>query len=206
MKRNGFAMIAALMLMSLLTIIAIAILSLSAADRRRAIRATRTEVRENCAFSGMTYARTYFGNKYPLWDTYFAAPDKFNPMNLPTVTTPVWAAVKADLSSATSIAAIKATNPELFLDLDNDGKADVYIFIRDNYDEFPPALPNFQRDNDQNAIVGAVCISTTMLPKRDDNSIDTDLLLMESMLAVNQQQSTIPQASTTGNLNDTAAN
>lgn len=205
MKRNGFAMIAAMMLMSLLAIIAIAVLSLSAADRRRAVRATRTEVRENCAFSALTYARSYFGNKYGSWNTYLSTPSKYNPMNLPSTTTPAWSGTKTDLSAA-NILILRASNPELFLDLDNDGKADAYIFIRDNYDEFPPAAVNFQRDNDQNAIVGAICISSTMLPKRDDNTVDKDLLVMESMLAVNQQESNYSQGATTGNLNNNAAN
>ena len=67
-RKSGFAMIAALMLMSLLAIIAIAVLSLSAADRRRAVRQTKSEVRESCAYSGLTYARTYFGNQYANWN------------------------------------------------------------------------------------------------------------------------------------------
>lgn len=206
-KQKGFALVAAMMLMTVLAVVAVAVLSLSAADRRRAIRSTRTEVREGCALSGLTYARTYFGIKYlekpANWDLYFATPNKFNPMKLP-VTTPAWTATKADLSSTASIAAIKTTNPDLFLDLDNDGKSDVYIFIRDNYDEAAPAAPNFQKDSDKNAIVGAVCISSTMLPKREDDSIDTDLILMESLLGVNDQDpgKGYAQASSSGNTNN----
>lgn len=205
MRRRGFAMLVALMLMVLLAIIAIAVLSMSAESRRRAIKLTRTEVREGCAFSGLTYARTYFGNNFASWSTFLSTPNKYNPMNLPT-TTPAWGAAKADLSTPSAIAAIQATHPQLFLDLDSDAKADVYIFIRDNYDEFAPAAPNFQRDNDQNVIVGALCVSSTMLPRRVDGTVDQDYLVMESALAVNQQGADYAQTKTTGNLNDNATN
>jgi hypothetical protein len=180
-------MLAALMLMALLAIIAIAILTMSAADRRRAIRHSRTEVRESCVQAGLTYARSYFANTITQWPLFFSTPQQFNPVNLP-VTNPSWSGpqTKADIESPSGLAALKVARPELFVDLDADGNSDAYIFIRDNYDEFPPALVNFQVDNDQNAIVGAICISTTMTPRREDNTIDTDQLLMESLLSVNQ--------------------
>lgn len=206
MRRRGFAMLVALMLMALLALIAIAVLAMSSESRRRAIKLTRTEVRESCAFSGLTYARTYFGNNFTSWSTFLSTPNKYNPMNLPTTTTPAWGAAKADLSSTSSVAAIQATHPQLFLDLDSDAKADVYIFIRDNYDEFPPAVPNFQRDNDQNVIVGALCISSTMLPRREDGTVDPDYLMMESALAVNQQGANYAQTNAGGNFNDNATN
>lgn len=187
--QRGFSMLAAVMLMALLAVIAIAVLSLSAADRRRAIRLTRTENRESCVNAGLTYARTYFANNVANWPTYLSRPQQYNPMVLPT-TTPAWsgAQVRANIGTAAGITAIKAmTNgTQQFLDLDADGNSDVFIFIRDNYDEFPPAAVNFQRDNDQNVIVGAVCISPTMAPKRDDNTIDPDRMVIEALLSVNQ--------------------
>ncbi len=203
-------MLAALMLMGLLAVIAVAILTLSGADRRRAIRLQRTENRESCVNAGLTYARAYFANNVANWSTYLARPQQYNPMNLPTTTSPAWngSQVKANIATAAGITAIKGmTNgPQQFLDLDGDGKSDVFIFIRDNYDEFPPAAPNFQRDNDQNVIVGAVCISTTMAPKREDNTVDPDPMLVESLLSVNQQASSYNQSSSSGNLNNNAAN
>ena len=108
---------------------------------------------------------------------------------------------------------IKTAHPELFLDLDNDGLSDVYIFIRDNYDESPPAPINFRRDNDQNVMVGAVCISSTMQPKQDRTAtwagytgLDPDRLMMESVLAYNLPPESGTQATADGNLNNGAAN
>lgn len=201
-RQNGFALIGAMMVLILLAIVTIAILSMSGADRKRAIRLTKSETREGCAYAGMNYARTYFGNKFGQWNTYMATPNKYNPMNLPSGQP----GTKADLSTTAALNTIKTSNPELFLDLDSDGKSDVYIFIRDNYDEFAPAAPNFTRDNDQNAIVGAVCISSTMQPKREDGTgnlvAETDRLVVESLLAVNQQSSGYAQVKTDGNLNN----
>lgn len=205
-------MIAALMLTAMLAIIAIAVLAVAAADRRRAVRHTRAEVRESCAYSGLTYARSYFGNNFANWNTFLANPTQFNPMNLPA-TTPAWGGAKANLSTAASIALIRTAQPNLFMDLDNDGLSDVYIFIRDNADEFAPAVPNFQRDNDQNVIVGAVCISTTMQPRREKNvtwagysDIDADRMVVESMLSVNTTNTNSSGASTDGNFNNQATN
>ena len=191
---GGFALLAALLLMSLLAIVAIAVLSRSGADRRRASRHLRAETRENCAYAGLTYARAYFANNFNDWDVFFARPDIYNPMDLPT-TTSGWgsapANAPAEVKTTAGRAAIKATNAgpivgsRLFVDLDADGLDDVYVSIRDNLDEMPPAAPNYKRDNDQNAIVGATCISTTMTPRRDDGSLDADQLTVESYLSVN---------------------
>ncbi|MFT3711742.1 MAG: hypothetical protein QM817_29235 [Archangium sp.] len=181
-------MLAAIMIMSLLAIISIAVLTSAGAGRRRAIRYTRTEVRENCAQAGLNYARGYFANNFGNWGAYLNAPTKYNPM-FPSGSSSSWAkaAGSNDLNRAAVISAVNTTNPELLVDLDADANPDVYIFIRDNFDEFPPALPDFTTDNDQNVIVGAICISQTMAPRRENNTIDQDALLAESLLGYNMQ-------------------
>jgi hypothetical protein len=188
-ERRGFAMLAVVMLMALMAIIVIAVLSMSAADRRRAVRHTRAEVREGCVSAGLSYARSYFANRWfqdpNSWNLFLNDPASYNPMNLQGPAAAWGAATKAPLDSPAGLATLKAAHPELFLDFDADGAADAYIFIRDNYDEFPPAAVNFRQDNDQNAIVGAMCISNTMVPKREDNTLDSDRMLIESLLSVN---------------------
>jgi type II secretory pathway pseudopilin PulG len=181
-------MLAAIMIMSLLAIISVAVLTSAGASRRRAIRYTRAEVRENCAQAGLNYARGYFANNFGNWSTYLSTPSKYNPM-FPAGTSTSWAkaAGSNDLNRAAVIAAVSGPNPELLVDLDSDANPDVYIFIRDNYDEFPPAAPDFTVDNDQNVIVGALCISQTMAPRRENNTIDQDALLAESLLGYNMQ-------------------
>lgn len=202
--RRGMAMLGALMVMLLLTIMVMATLTLTAADKRQAIRHVRTESREQCAFAGLNYARTYFAGQLPQWNTYFSNPNHYNPLSLPPITTPPWLGgqVAADIVNLPTLSAIRAARPELFLDLDSDGASDVYVFIRDNDDEFAPAQPNYQQDNDQNALIGAVCISNTMQPRKEDDKIDTNYLLMESLLSVNLGGGGAWQVGSDGNVNN----
>lgn len=175
-------MLAVLMFMALLAVIAITVLSFSAADRRRAVRFTRAEVRETCAQSGLNYARIYFASRFADWPTFFSQPQFYNPVTLPTDSVPAFSGPQVPSNPYSPT--LRASHPELFLDLDGDTRADVYVFIRDNRDEFLPASPNFQLDNDNNAIVGAVCISQTMQPRREDNTIDADSVVYESLVSV----------------------
>ncbi len=191
-RSRGSALLNALLLTGILLLIVLLVLSFAAANRRRAIRHARALDRESCAFTGLNYARTYFANNFGNWNTYLAAPAQYNPIPPGT----------ADPSSST----LKAARPELFLDLDADTRPDVYVFVRDNQDELPPATQNFALDNDQNVIVGALCISTTLQPRREDGTIDTDSQMVESLLSFNQTGSTYRSqagagASGTGNLN-----
>ena len=86
-------------------------------------------------------------------------------------------------ASNPSSAALRAAHPELFYDLDGDGAPDVYIYIRDNQDEPYGVADNYQRDNDQNVIVGAVCISSTMVPRLENGALSTAQLHAESLLS-----------------------
>ena len=61
----------------------------------------------------------------------------------------------------------------------------MFLYIRDNEDELPPAAPNWSRDNDQVVVVGALCVSRTLAPRREDSTIDPDALLMEGLLDYN---------------------
>jgi hypothetical protein len=76
-------------------------------------------------------------------------------------------------------------HPELFADLDGDHQADVYLYIRDNQDELPTATDDWERDNDFTAIVGAICISHTMVPRFSNGIRDPSQLTSEGLLTVN---------------------
>jgi hypothetical protein len=88
-------------------------------------------------------------------------------------------------------------HPELFADLDGDGQADVYIFIRDDPDEAP--ANDWQRDNDLAALVGAVCISHTMVPRMQNGKVDPALLTAEGLLTVNGSTDGYKQGGGCGN-------
>jgi len=92
----------------------------------------------------------------------------------------------APAGSAGTCAAIPlcVTHPELFFDLDGDGKPDVYIYIRDNMDEKGvQATQDWLFDSDQNVIVGAVCISRTLAPRGADGNIDPSRISVEALLS-----------------------
>src|SRR5262249_29855202 len=100
--------------------------------------------------------------------------------------------------------AFQTANPQLFADLDGDGKADVYLYIHDNFDEFFPNLNNPTRDNDLNVVVGAVCISSTLLPRSESGS-SASTMMVEGLLSYNPGSTYGSQgyqgASGSGNLN-----
>lgn len=144
-------------------------------ERARAINVSRNLSRYGCAEAGLQMARAFYGVNYNNWNTYLADGANYNPL------------AGADPWGA----ALVAAHPELFADLDGDGKLDVYMYIRDNPDELPPAIDNPNRDNDQVAIVGAVCISSTLVPRRADGTSEEapavpasrNALIAEGMLA-----------------------
>lgn len=139
--------------------------------RANAARESRRMPRNYCADTGLQLARRYYGQNYPGWNSYLANPGVYNPIKSShdTVT-------PADPSSAT----LQANHPELFADLDGDGKNDVYIYIRDNADE--PGAQNWQRDNDLSVYVGAICISSTLVPRLPNGEIDTAVVSSEGLL------------------------
>ena len=159
MKKRGAALITVLLMMGVLAAIVSALLLYVHEERARSVASTRSMVRNSCASSGMQFARAFFARNFASWNTFLAQPAIYNPVKL------TWnAASYVDTTLPTFLGTFRTTNPQLFTDLDGDGKDDVFIYIRDNADEGLPAAENWTRDNDQNVIVGAICISSTMVP------------------------------------------
>jgi hypothetical protein len=130
-------------------------------ERARAVNNSRSLTRRACTEAGIQLARAFYGRNYVNWNTYLSNPAIYDP----TVPPPGLASNPWDSS-------LQSNHPELFTDLDGDGLPDVYVYIRDNWDELPPATNNTTRDNDQIVIVGAVCISNTLVPRRGDGSLE----------------------------------
>jgi hypothetical protein len=57
--------------------------------------------------------------------------------------------------------------------------------VRDNFDEFLPNLNNPTRDNDLNVIVGAMCISSTLIPRREDGTLPDAPMMAEGLMSYN---------------------
>ena len=186
-RRRGAAMMTAILVVGLLTTIVVALLLYVHQQRLRNIATARASVRDSCAASGMQYARAYFGRNQDKWNTYLAKPAGYS-KTAPHPYNPVassWNPFPANPSEPDARGKLQTAHPELFADLDGDGQSDVYIYIRDNDDEGLPAAQDWGRDNDQIVIVGAVCTSSTMLPRRQDGTVDPELVVVEGLLSYN---------------------
>ncbi|MFY2556550.1 hypothetical protein ACN469_02805 [Corallococcus terminator] len=172
---RGATLIVVVMLVTVLLGLVASLMVYAGGERVRAVASSRAGQRQSCAESGLQLARGFFGRNYASWNTYLAAPASYDPVPSGFNPTP------ADPSSP----ALRAAHPELFADVDGDGNPDVYLYIRDNQDEYDPVAPNWRRDNDQVAVVGAVCISTTLRARRSDGSQNPNTLAVEGLLSYN---------------------
>ncbi|MBZ4332656.1 hypothetical protein ACIHQR_33025 [Corallococcus coralloides] len=177
---RGSTLLLVVLLVTVLLGLVAGVMAYASSERSRAVTSSRTGQRQGCAESGLQLARGYFGRNYAQWDTFLSNPGAYDPIASSTNTAP------ADPRTAAGRAAIKTVNPALFADLDGDGKDDVYLYIRDNEDEFKPLAPEWNRDNDQQVVVGAICISETMIPRRgNSNQLDPNALAVEGILQYN---------------------
>ncbi|RKH47088.1 hypothetical protein D7X96_26870 [Corallococcus interemptor] len=177
---RGATLLLVVLLVTVLLGLVAGVMAYASSERTRAVTFARAGQRQGCAESGLQLARGYFGRNYGKWNTFLSAPSVYDPIRSPTNASP------ADPRTALGRTAIKAVNPALFADLDGDGKDDVYLYIRDNEDEFKPLAPEWNRDNDQQVVVGAICISETLIPRRGDtNKLDPNALAVEGILQYN---------------------
>ncbi|MCY1023786.1 hypothetical protein [Pyxidicoccus sp. MSG2] len=194
-KSRGSALLTTVAFTMLILVAALALLTYANQSRRRAINNTRSIDRQACTEAGLQLARAYFGRNFTLWNTYLDTPASYNPVASSWNTVP----------AAPTTPALRGSRPELFSDLDGDGASDVYIYIRDNEDERFPATINWRRDNDHTVIVGAVCISRTLVPRLggapDPDSLSTEGLLSYNDPASGYRSQGYGGASGTGNLN-----
>ncbi|MDP1825943.1 MAG: hypothetical protein Q8L48_21950 [Archangium sp.] len=167
-------MITVLLMMGLLAAIVSGLMLYVHQERERTIASTRSMARNTCAASGLQFARAYFARNFANWNTYLSTPAVYNPVES------AWNTGFVDTTATTFWTTFHPAHPELFTDLDGDGRDDVFIYIRDNADEGLPAAEDWGRDNDQNVIVGAVCVSDTMVPRTGN-----DIVVVEGILSYN---------------------
>jgi hypothetical protein len=200
---RGTALLTVMVMMAVLLAFVIAILAYAQHRRSRAVQLSRSLIRTNCAQAGLELAKDYFGRNFVSsghWSTYLSQPNLYNPTSYTTWTGYTGPSQFAD-------AGFQTANPQLFADLDGDGRPDVYIYVRDNADELPPiSAQNWALDNDQNAFVGAICVSQTMIPRLESGTLDSNQLYAEGLLSYNMQSNYKGQAgggsSGNGNLNN----
>ena len=187
--QRGSALMTSVLLISVMLVVTSGVLFFAGQERRRSIQQSRNIPRNYCVETGLQIARTYYGANYANWNTFLAAPAQYNPVAsacnlIPAIPT------DATLPAATLV------------DLDGDGANDVYIYIRDNFDEHPPTVADCTRDNDLQVLVGAVCISRTLAPRREDGSVNPILQTTEGILQYSPPNNNYAQrCSSLGNCN-----
>ena len=198
--QRGTAILTVVILTGILAFLVAALMTYAGNRRVRAAEVSRKVNRLACAEAGLELAKNYYGRNFGSWNTYLNNPAQYNPN-----TYTAWMGYPGG-PAPFDTPALQALRPELFGDIDGDGKPDVYIYIRDNADELTPAPNNFASDNDQNVFVGAICISTTMNPRRQDGTISKSPLGVEGLLSYNLQSQYTGQAGGgsmgNGNLNN----
>ncbi len=179
-RERGAALLVVMMLTGILLMFVLAILLTTGEGTRRAVAHGKKSQQLDCAEAGLELAKDYYSANQGNWSTYLADPVHYNPVcatwmknsascpagaSSVTNQSPVATATQTAANPlSTAAGSARQAHPELFADLDGDGNPDVYMYIRDNQDEFPPASNDWTHDNDQEVYVGAVCISTTMVP------------------------------------------
>jgi hypothetical protein len=165
-KRRGFALLTAAAMMAVLMGVIAGLMYFASRWRGRSISLARAVSRQACAESGLQLAKAYFGQNYVNWNQFLSNPGVYNPIPITR------GGARPTADPIRNLAAITAVDSNVVADLDGDGQPDVYIYIRDNEDEYVNAQPNNPlRDNDQMVIVGSMCISKTMVPRREDGTL-----------------------------------
>jgi hypothetical protein len=202
--QRGSALLTVMLFLVVLVTISTGLLYFVGQVHTRAVNEARRIPRNYCSETGLQLARTYFGNNYVFWNQpgildapFLGKPGIYNPV----VTSYNPAATAAQPQNPAWVTATQATHPELFADLDGDGLWDVYIYVRDDADE-PNGLENWNYDSNFQVYVGAVCISSTLVPRQVDGSPDPQSLTAEAILGWNGSQSGNAQrCGTSGNCN-----
>jgi hypothetical protein len=174
-QARGSTLLIVIILVTVLLGLVASIMLYAGKERFRAVATGRIGQRQSCAESGLQLARGYYGRNFESWNSYLSAPATYDPVRSSHNATP------ADPRNP----ALQAARPELFADVDGDNELDVYLYIRDNNDEHFPLSNEWNRDNDHNVVVGAVCISKTLTPRNSDGSPVATLLAQEGLLSYN---------------------
>jgi hypothetical protein len=193
--QRGSGLLTAMMVVAVILMSIAGVLYYANLEQGRAVNLSRSIPRGYCVDTGLQLARTYFGKNFPNWNTYLNTPGYYNPVHS-TVCNPTKPGPPPSPAVPTNSPTdpIFTAHPELFADLDGDGLNDVYIYIRDNEDELPPATPNCRKDNDLQVIVGAVCISKTLAPRMPNGAVDNSQLTAEALIQYNNQSNYCSQA------------
>ena len=143
----------------------------------------RSQNRQSCAEAGLLLARNYYAANWVKLPTFLSNPNIYDPFPASWMASVGQVPSTPALNTASPyLTAFHLAHPELFADLDGDSVPDVYFYIRDNQDESPD---NWLVDADQTAMVGAMCISQTLVPRPRDGQSGPRIEYIEGLMQNN---------------------
>jgi hypothetical protein len=124
------AMLVVLAIVTLVTVLVAFAITQGGRERAQVATSIHSLRLEDVTESSLQYARGFFAQlPYARWNAYLAV----------------------------AYPPAQATYPELFPPMPANSGYSCYVYARDDEDEFPPAVPNPQVDNNLRIFVGAVC-------------------------------------------------
>ena len=178
-SERGSAVLTTVVMIAVIMGVVTAIMAYANAERLRTISISRKTLRLSCAESGLQFAKAYFGRQFSEWNAILAQPGIYDPIYSSHHQYDPMGSLPPDFTDPS----FQSAYPQLFADLDADSVPDIYIYSRDNQDEFSPAFMDPLRDNDQNLIVGAACFSKTLRPRGEQ--LTNQSLTAEGLLSHN---------------------
>ncbi len=146
-RPGGFAIVAVLGVVLLLTLIVAFTLNITGAERAQAGKGVHNQTIMNATESALQYGKSYLLSKYPGkgWDTYL---NWF-------VDHPAALGTSSDIAS--TLSAVQTLDANL---LYTSGQYNCFIYARDDIDELNGVANDPRKDNNQLIFVGAVCTQT----------------------------------------------
>jgi hypothetical protein len=165
---RGSALVFAIALVLAITVVGMGILKLTANDRIDAAKHGKRERAQACAEAGIQYGRRFFGLQYVQsngWNDYLDGVTKPGYRFDPTLPTPDTMPTNLALLPKEVRGASNGVDLDAGADVDNDGRPDFWVSIRDDDDERPNGAVNDvkTRDNNEVVILRSVCTAPGLL-------------------------------------------
>jgi hypothetical protein len=153
LRPRGFALVAVLSVVILLTVIVVFAIQLSGQERRQVGKDIHNQTLQNVTEGALQYAKSFFALKYPAggWDTYLALFVDQTAAGKIVINPP--SAIPATITFLTT------QDPGLIPPVP--AGFNCFVYARDDVDEEDPAPNDMRHDNNQLIYVGAVCSQDT---------------------------------------------
>jgi len=142
-SERGMSLLLVLGVVVLLSVLVSVAMSWSRNERSQTGKLVHNLTVQELAESTLQFGRAYYAQNYPSWNTHLTY-----------------------FVSARTAAQVKTGHPELIPPLPAGTGFDCFTYIKDDFDELPPAANNPAVDNNLRVFVGAQCVEQSPPPSR----------------------------------------